>query len=57
MTEIRPAGEFTAAEEHHQDFYKKSPFRYTTYRAGCGRDARVKALWGPEAGGGIAQTH
>ena len=57
VTEIAPAGEFTAAEDYHQDFYKKSPFRYTTYRAGCGRDARVKALWGTEAGGGIAQTH
>ena len=56
-TEILAAGAFTAAEDYHQDFYKKSPFRYTTYRAGCGRDARVKELWGAEAGGGIAQTH
>ena len=53
-TEIKPAGEFTRAEEYHQDFYKKDPGRYYSYRAGCGRDARVKALWGAEAGGKIA---
>jgi peptide-methionine (S)-S-oxide reductase len=51
VTEIRPASAFTAAEDYHQDFYRKSPGRYYSYRAGCGRDARVKALWGEEAGG------
>lgn len=42
---------FTVAEEYHQDFYKKNPIRYFTYRTGCGRDARLKAIWGSEAGG------
>ncbi|KAB2912408.1 MAG: peptide-methionine (S)-S-oxide reductase MsrA [Hyphomicrobiaceae bacterium] len=50
-TEVTPAGEFTPAEDYHQDFYKRNPVRYQYYRFGCGRDARVKALWGEEAGG------
>ena len=53
-TEVKLAGEFTPAEEYHQDFYKKDPGRYYSYRAGCGRDAKVKALWGAEAGGKVA---
>jgi peptide-methionine (S)-S-oxide reductase len=36
-------------ESYHQDFYKKSPVRYHYYRWGCGRDERIKAIWG-EAG-------
>lgn len=46
VTEVAQAGEFYPAEEYHQDFYKKSPGRYKFYRAGCGRDARLKELWG-----------
>ena len=53
VTEIVAAGPFTRAEEYHQNFHVKDPGRYTSYRAGCGRDARVKALWGPEAGGKV----
>ena len=33
-------------ESHHQDFYKKSPIRYKSYRWGCGRDRRLEAIWG-----------
>lgn len=44
--EITPATEFTAAETYHQDYYKKNPLRYKVYRYGCGRDARLKTLWG-----------
>lgn len=37
-------------ESHHQDFYKKSPIRYKTYRWNCGRDKRLKEVWGDRAG-------
>ncbi|MEO1550029.1 MAG: peptide-methionine (S)-S-oxide reductase, partial [Pseudomonadota bacterium] len=40
---------FWPAEEYHQDYYQKKPLRYKFYRSRCGRDARVKALWGDEA--------
>lgn len=40
---------FVKAEDYHQDYYKKNPIRYGFYRNNCGRDRRVKALWGDEA--------
>ena len=46
VTEITLASEFWHAEEYHQDYYLKNPLRYAYYRAGCGRDARLKQLWG-----------
>lgn len=50
VTPVVEAGDFWPAEDYHQDYYKKNPLRYEYYRTGCGRDARLKALWGPAAG-------
>ncbi len=49
VTAIVPDAAFWPAEDYHQNFYKKNPVRYTTYRRGCRRDATVDALWGERA--------
>lgn len=61
VTPILQAGLFYQAEAYHQDYYKgtkrvltrfgaiKQSDAYKRYREGCGRDARVQALWGGEA--------
>jgi peptide-methionine (S)-S-oxide reductase len=43
---IESAVTFWVAEAYHQDFYRTNPGRYGSYRAGCGRDARVAEVWG-----------
>ncbi len=48
-TPVLDRGEFWLAEGYHQDYYRKNPLRYKYYRATCGRDARVKEVWGAVA--------
>ena len=50
VTPVEMAGTFYPAEGYHQDYYMKNPVRYNLYRTGCGRDARLKQLWGDRAG-------
>ena len=55
VTPIEDAGQFYAAEDYHQGYYTKNPLRYKFYRFRCGRDARLKDVWGDEAMRGIAK--
>ncbi|MFO0145957.1 MAG: peptide-methionine (S)-S-oxide reductase MsrA [Betaproteobacteria bacterium] len=49
VTEITPAATFYVADDEHQDYYTANPVRYAYYRRGCGRDQRLKFLWGEQA--------
>lgn len=61
VTPVLDASRFWPAEDYHQDYYKSSDIvltragpkqkrnAYVFYREGCGRDARVKAVWGKDA--------
>ncbi|MFN7054393.1 peptide-methionine (S)-S-oxide reductase MsrA [Hyphomonas sp.] len=46
VTPVLAAAEFWPAEAYHQDYYLKNPIRYDFYRKSCGRDDRLRALWG-----------
>ena len=46
QTSILEANDFFYAEDYHQDYYKKNPLKYKYYRFRCGRDNKLKKLWG-----------
>ena len=46
--EVAPLGVFYAAEDYHQDYYKKNPVRYKYYRFGSGRDQYLENFWGDD---------
>ena len=45
VTPILALDRFYEAEDYHQDYYKKSPFRYKMYRSGSGRDQFLEKMW------------
>ena len=45
---IQPLTDFYKAENYHQDYYKKNPGRYKTYRYGSGRDQFLARAWGED---------
>jgi peptide-methionine (S)-S-oxide reductase len=52
VTPILDASTFypiTGEESYHQDYYKNNPIRYNSYRWSCGRDKRLKYIWGDKA--------
>jgi len=51
-TEILPLERFYEAEDYHQDFFRKDPMRYKSYRMHSGRDAFIRDMWKNDPPGG-----
>jgi len=46
VTEIRPYTNFFPAEEYHQDYDKKNPGQYHSYKTLSGRESFISKVWG-----------
>jgi peptide-methionine (S)-S-oxide reductase len=46
ITPVLPAGRFYVGEDYHQHYAHKNPVAYNMYRVGCGKDARLRQIWG-----------
>lgn len=57
VTPIIDASPFYIAEDEHQNYDDENPLRYRYYRSGCGRDNRIKFLWGAEALRALTRTN
>jgi peptide methionine sulfoxide reductase msrA/msrB len=45
-TQVIKSSAFYEAEKYHQKYYKKNPIRYKFYKSRCGRQKRLKEIWG-----------